>query len=211
MSAQHAKRSIIGHHLTLTLYGHWVPNDPRGSGSTTIESLPLAQLGEIHHGRKPPPQQPSRNELRSFYSEANGRLIFPVFWLDDTKRRSVADAIAKTIRQQRYTCYAFAVLRNHAHILIRIHRDSDTVIWDRLAGTVRVALRHFGDIAANHPILAERPYSVFKYTPLEMRRAIDYIDGNPAKEGLPRQNWDFVTEYDDWPHHKRAVSAGLER
>jgi hypothetical protein len=28
---------IIGHHLIWILYGHWLPNDLRGSGSSRVE------------------------------------------------------------------------------------------------------------------------------------------------------------------------------
>ncbi len=30
--------SVIAHHLIWTLYGHWLPNDLRGSGSTEFHA-----------------------------------------------------------------------------------------------------------------------------------------------------------------------------
>ena len=45
-------KSVIAHHLIWTLYGHWLPNDPRGSGSRELLDEKFAPLGEIHHGRK---------------------------------------------------------------------------------------------------------------------------------------------------------------
>lgn len=35
----------------------------------------------------------------------------------------------------------------------------------------------------------------FLFTPSDMRRAIDYVERNPMKEGLPPQHWSFVTPY----------------
>jgi len=32
-------------------------------------------------------------------------------------------------------------------------------------------------------------------------RTIRYIEANPPKLGLSRQQWDFVKEYDGWPLH----------
>src|SRR4051812_47628804 len=71
---------IIGHHLILMGYGHWLPNDPRGSGSEEIRQEKLDDLGSIHHGRKKP--QPSRDELKAFYKEAEPLLEFPRLWYD---------------------------------------------------------------------------------------------------------------------------------
>ena len=43
---------VIAYHLIWTAYGYWLPNDPRGSGSRTIRNDIIAELGELHHGRK---------------------------------------------------------------------------------------------------------------------------------------------------------------
>jgi hypothetical protein len=43
---------IIAHHLMWTLYGWWLPNDPRGSTSRMIRNNLIAELGELHFGRK---------------------------------------------------------------------------------------------------------------------------------------------------------------
>ncbi len=53
-----AKRDVrirpwsFAHHLIWTAYGWWLPNDSRGSMSRFIASDPIAELGELHHGRK---------------------------------------------------------------------------------------------------------------------------------------------------------------
>ena len=63
---------VIGHHLIWTAYGWWLPNDPRGSSSHEIRVERIAELGELHHGRKR--VQPPRAELREFFDEARGVL-----------------------------------------------------------------------------------------------------------------------------------------
>ena len=40
---------VIAYHLIWTAYGWWLPNDPRGSGSKTIDSDIIAELGELHN------------------------------------------------------------------------------------------------------------------------------------------------------------------
>jgi hypothetical protein len=43
---------VVGHHLVWTVYGWWLPNDPRGSSSHEVRVPQVAELGELHHGRK---------------------------------------------------------------------------------------------------------------------------------------------------------------
>ena len=58
---------VIAHHLIWTLYGWWLPNDPRGSCSRVIRSDLLKQLGDLHYGRKriqPRPATSARSTKR---------------------------------------------------------------------------------------------------------------------------------------------------
>lgn len=74
-------------HLVLTAYGHWMPNDPRGSGSEEIRKLGLEMLGPIHFGRKR--VQPPRTQLRAFHREAMQILKHEVIWFDEEKRSTL--------------------------------------------------------------------------------------------------------------------------
>lgn len=193
-------RIIIAHHLIFHAYGQWLPNDPRGSGSTELRELKLEDLGEVHFGRKQ--VQPPRAELRAFYRRAEPRLDYPTLWFDDAKRQALGDAFARVVSEQRYTVWGCAVLRNHAHLLVRRHRDQGRVIWTRFADSARDSLRLFADVPADHPVWSQRPYVVFLYTPEDVRRVVAYIAGNPVKEDLREQTWSFVKPYDNWPFRK---------
>ncbi len=85
---------VIAHHLILTSYGHWLPNDPSGGTSTEIRSGKLFALGSIHPGRKQ--IQPTRDDLKSFYRDVPGRLEHPILWFDAPKPQLIADAFAET-------------------------------------------------------------------------------------------------------------------
>src|ERR1700722_1856325 len=184
-------KAIIGHHLILTGYGHWLPNDVRGSGSTEVRSEELRDLGEIHLGRKA--VQPPRNELREFHAEAAEKLYHPVLWFDEAKRQAIAEAFAQVIVKQKYTVWACAILRNHAHLCVRRHRDDALTMWTHFATASRPA------ISENHPVWSARPYKVFMYEPDDVRSRIQYVENNPIKEGLPAQTYPFVTPYNNWP------------
>lgn len=195
--------AIIAHHLLWTLYGHWLANDPRGSGSEAVRDPKFATLGEVHLGRKPGREQPSREELKTFYRQAAPLLEFPRFWIDEAKRQALGDAIGKVIVERNYTVWACAILSNHVHMVIRRHRDDALAMWRAVADFSALALRDFSNVGANHPVWAARPYKVFLRTPVEVRGRVDYVECNPQKEGLPRQAFSFVHTYDNWPFHKQ--------
>jgi REP element-mobilizing transposase RayT len=193
---------IIGHHLIWTLYGHWLPNDLRGSGSSEFYDEKFAPLGPIHQGRKPRHLQPDRNELRAFHKQAEPLLNFPRFWIDDAKRQAIGDSFAKVVATKNYTVWACAILKNHAHMVIRVHRDDALTMWKAFADVARKTLQQFDDVGHEHPVWSTRPYKVFLRTLDEVRGRITYVERNPEKEGLPRQHFHFVKPYDNWPFHK---------
>ena len=202
---QRRRRTVIATHLILTLYGHWGANDPRGSGSTKLADSKFAPLGPIHRGRKPGHQQPSRSELRTYHAEHESLLNFPVLWIDGAMRAEIASAVEHTIHQQRYTCYACAICANHLHPVIRTHRDRAQTMWRHFADGIRTRLRlRLTDrISPHHPVISSRPYNVLLYTLDDVRRCITYVGQNPIREHLAVQHWSFITEYDNWPFHKK--------
>lgn len=199
------ERIIIAHHLILNGYGHWLPNDPRGSGSQSVRKDQLIELGPRHLGRKG--VQPGKSELKKFQGEAQPRLEFDPIWFNDAKRQAVAEAFAEAANDQRYTVWACAVLKNHAHLCVRRHRDDGRAIWSMFAAYAVCMLRRSHGVSAEHPVWAVRPYTKYLYSPADVHRIVSYIEGNPKKEGLPRQKWPFVKPYDGWPHPRQGMTA----
>jgi REP element-mobilizing transposase RayT len=193
-------RIIIGHHLILHGYGHWLPNDPRGSGSDEIRQEKLVDLGPVHKGRKK--HQPLRHEMREFKREADEKLDFPLLWFDDAKRQALGKSVEEVISKEGYTVWGCAIMRNHIHLCIRRHRDDAKTMWNNFAEETSKRLRLFATVPPNHPVWSTRPYKVFLYTPDDVRRVIAYIEDNPRKDNLIEQHWPFVTLYDGWPVRK---------
>jgi hypothetical protein len=198
---------IIGHHLIWTLYGHWLANDLRGSGSTDFRDEKFQSLGPIYHGRKPQNMQPNRDELKAFHKKAESLLNFSRFWIDDAKRQAIVDAFAQIVRDKGYTVWACAILKNHARMVIRVHRDDALRMWHTFADAAKAALGEFADIGPEHPVWSNRPYKVFLRTPDEVYSRIGYVQRNPEKEGLPAQRFDFVQSYNNWPLHKLSAAV----
>lgn len=63
---------VAAYHLIWTGYGHWLPNDPRGSMSHELRCANILPLGEIHFGRKR--VQPVSQVIKEFYEAACGIL-----------------------------------------------------------------------------------------------------------------------------------------
>lgn len=183
---------IVGHHLIWTVYGSWLPNDPRGSSSHEIRAAKIADLGEVHFGRKR--VQPASRDIRSFYAAAHPRLKHDFLTLGSNEIAAVGRAFAEVIQRKPYTCYACAILPDHVHLLIRRHRDLPERMIAALQEASCEAILQLGERPASHPVWGGPGWKVFLDSAADMRRVDAYIKRNPE---LPQQ-WEFVQVYDGW-------------
>jgi REP element-mobilizing transposase RayT len=190
---------VIAHHLVWTLYGWWLPNDPRGSTSRFVHSDVIFDLGNLHYGRKR--VQPASRDIRAFYERAGARLKYQLLELEPTDVTVVADAFANVIATQNYTCYACAIMPDHVHVLIRKHKHDAEAIIENFQDASRLRVRNDQRRATDHPVWGGPGWRVFLDHPDEIRRTIGYIEQNPVKQRRPRQQWPFVVRYDGWPLH----------
>lgn len=114
----------------------------------------------------------------------------------------MATSLAEATERHNYPVWACAILSNHMHMVIRRHRDDAMRMWRSIADRLRIDLQQVPAIGVGHPVWADRPYKVFLSTPEDIRIRIRYVEGNPEKEGLPPQKFDFVKEYDGWPFRR---------
>lgn len=192
---------VIAHHLIWTAYGWWLPNDPRGSTSRSVASDRIAALGELHFGRKT--IQPASRDVRAFYEQAEKTLKYPLLDVTGKAVDIVGSAFADVIAQQKYTCYACAIMPDHVHILIRKHKHTAEEMIEHLQNASRWTLIEAKLRPSDHPVwTGGGGWSVFCDHPDDVIRTIPYIEDNPVKLRLPRQRWPFVVEYDRWPLHK---------
>lgn len=107
---------VIGYHLIWMAYGFWLPNDLRGSMSKCIRNDIIADLGELHFGRKK--IQPASRDVRGFYRKAQEVLKFPLLEFAQREAEVIAESFARVIETCRCTCYACAIMPDHVHLLI---------------------------------------------------------------------------------------------
>jgi REP element-mobilizing transposase RayT len=195
---------IAGYHLIWTVYGYWLPNDPRGSMSREIRSASIADLGEIHYGRKR--IQPAGRVMREFHEAAKARLKHPLLDFTDAEVRAVGAAFAEVVRRRNYTCYACAILPDHVHLLVRKHRDQAEAMIAQFQEASRDAVLRFGTRPLDHPVWGGPGWKVYLETRDDITRTIVYIGKNFVQFGLPEQTWPFVKPYDGWlPAQVRVV------
>jgi len=193
--------SVIAHHLILTGYGHWLSNDPRGSMSMATYCPELAEMAQNHFGRRK--TQPPREELRAFYRKAQKLLAYPVLWWEEPHRHALVAGFRSIVRKANLTCYACAVLRNHAHLLIRRHRHRAEEMLSLLKDAGREVL-HSEDLAGiGHPVFSADRACFFKFTTDAVHACIRYIENNYVKHRLAAISCDFAVPYDNFPFHKK--------
>lgn len=191
-----ARPIVIAYHLVWTIYGYWLPNDPRGSTSKIIRNDLLNELGELHCGRKK--IQPVHSELRNFDRAKALLLKFPVCEFDGEALSIIEESFSDLVSVRHYTCYACAILKDHVHLLIRKHRDSAEQMIAHLQCESHLALREAEKFDLAHPIWGGHGWSVFLDSPEDIWRTIKYICGNLK---VPKE-YSFVLRYDNWPLHR---------
>lgn len=191
---------IISYHLIWTAYGTWLPNDPRGSGSHSVACDVLAELGDLHYGRKR--LQPAGWEIRAFYEQARQRLQFPVLPFTHQEISLIAASFADTCEAERYMCYACAVMPDHVHLVIRRHKDSAENMIEKLRVLSRKRLVDASPRFSEHPVwTGGGGWKVFLDHPDDVERTIRYVERNPLQARMVAQDWSFVKPYDRWPLH----------
>ena len=119
--------------------------------------------------------------------------------------RAIGRGFASYVAKAGAMVWACSILPEHAHLVIARHRLDADRFANQLKGT---ATRRLGREGI-HPMAACRTpggrlptpwargqWAVFLNTPAQVRRAVEYVESNPMKEGLPPQRWPFVTPYD---------------
>ncbi len=194
---------ILGSHVILSVYGFWLPNDPRGSWSDFVGSWELFRFGPATttDRRESLAHRPHDRGLRRAAKQA---LKYPAVQFTGLQARAVGRGFGHSIRRGGVTVWAWAILPEHVHLVIARHRCSVEVITNQLKGVATAALLAEG----LHPLArwtqpdgrvpkcwARGLWKVFLDSPEAVQRAIRYVEDNPTKEGKPPQRWSFVQPF----------------
>jgi REP element-mobilizing transposase RayT len=191
---------MLGWHLIFSTYGFWLPNDPRGSGSSRVRAQHLYEAGsearKVH----------TTHRAHDVHSRrlAKDSLKYPAIELSGIQARAVARGIAAVLPKIESTIHACAIMPDHVHLVTAKHRfDGDELI----ACLKRAGTRGLNEEGLN-PMSAYRGQSgrlpspwggkgwkVILDTQEHMNSATRYVERNPIRAGFKAQRWSFVVPF----------------
>jgi len=118
-----------------------------------------------------------------------------VLWFEIAERQAIAVGFADVIESRGYTCLACAILSNHAHLVIRRHRERSEDMMKALIEASAASVRNLAGRFQNHPVWSQDKYKRFLDSAEEVCGVIKYVEDNPGKSGLPKQGYSFVKAY----------------
>ena len=118
--------------------------------------------------------------------------------------QTIAQGFANYVEKSGVTFWAVAVLDDHLHAVFMRHRYKSEQVNNLLKDELTKALIDAGQHPfANETAPGDRPppcfgrrwWTVYIDNLKHLVQAIRYVEDNPAKEGKPRQKWDFVVPH----------------
>jgi len=187
---------VIAYHVTFGAYGFWLPNDPRGSWSTFVGAWRLFRFGEATKVQVRRSLAHTVHD-RSRRVAAKRALKHPPVKFSGLEARAVGRGFARACCEGGYGIHACAILPDHVHLVVaRAQRPVEQIVGHLKAGATR-QLKEEGLWNRNRrPVWGGPGWRVYLNTPEEVRRAVEYVDQNPVREGLPLQRWSFVKSYE---------------
>jgi len=194
---------VLAYHVDFGTYGFWLPNDPRGSGSTYVGSKKLLPYGEATkvYTRRSRAWAPHDRQLRRMAKEA---LKYDPVEFSDAQVQSVATGFANVLETTGCVLFACSILKNHIHLV----PDRPPYKVEQLVNLLKGGASRQLELDGLHPFVHHRRtdgslpspfqedcWKVFLNTDADIARSIKYTNDNPEKHGMPRQKWSFVTEY----------------
>ena len=191
---------VLCAHIILTMYGFWLPNDPRGSWSEFVASWELLRYGKATKvsTRESVAHRPHNQALRR---EAKRAMKYPPVLLNAVQARALARGFARARQEGHYPIYACSILEDHVHLVIGAHLRSYEQIVSHLRSHATRQLRTEGV----HPMAAftmadgripslwaEGLWKVYCFDEGHIKNAIGYVEKNPEREGKVPQKWSFV-------------------
>jgi REP element-mobilizing transposase RayT len=187
---------ILAYHSIFSMYGFWLPNDPRGSGSDYIAVWELYRYGRAT-------KTLSRQSVAAVEHDRAARLAakqslrYPSLEINGRQALSVVAGFARACAEADYRVHACAVLPDHVHLVVGAHKRDIRVMVGHFKSRATRTLKRGGQWPGDgSPVWGDHGWNVWLESPEDVERAIRYVEENPIKEGKRAQRWSFVTPFD---------------
>lgn len=196
---------VLAYHIIISAYGFWLPNDPRGSWSDWVRSWELFLYGGPATKVDTHVSVARRPHDRAKRLAMKEHLQYPAVIFSGAQARSIAMGFGEAAAEGGYVILACAVMPDHVHLVVARDGRMSEQVRSHLKRAASKRLRE-DDL---HPMArfakrgvalpspwARKGWQVFLETMADITRAIEYVENNPLREGLRRQQWSFVTALD---------------
>ena len=193
---------VLAYHIVFTCYGFWLPNDPRGSGSTYVGSRALHRVGGDATGL--------RDRRRSVAAKEHDPVVCRIA-KEELKHAPVlfttaqVSAVTEGFRRYQQTTgevfHALAVLPNHVHAVVlarsRPHEDIRQGMKAKATHALKAAGLHPMPLedGARHTPWGEHGWGRFLHSNRRIDESIDYVRKNLIEARLFPQNHDWIVSF----------------
>ncbi len=200
---------ILAYHSIFSMYGFWLPNDPRGSGSDYIARWELFRYGpatatdsrrSVAHLPVPPGWQRA----------AKTALQHPPVSITGQQALAIIRGFATAAGEGPYKVYACAILPEHVHMVVGASGRRIRQVVGHFRSRATHSLREQA-LWDDRPLWGEHGWNVYLESAAAVERAIRYVQDNPLKEGKRRQQWSFVVPFVAREAIRLAVAAEAAR
>jgi REP element-mobilizing transposase RayT len=201
---------ILAYHSIFGMYGFWLPNDPRGSGSDYLASWELFRYG-------PATKTDSRRSVAhlplppNWQREAKTALQYPPVSVTGRQALAISEGFAAAVGEGSYRVYACAILPEHVHLVIGAGSHRIRAVVGHFRSRATHVLRQQQLWNDDRPLWGAHGWNVYRESVAAVERAIRYVNENPRKEGKKRQHWSFVVPFAAREAIRIAVSAEAMR
>ena len=190
--------NIVATHCIWGAYGFWLPNDPRGSGSSYVGSHAIWKAGGDATLVQTSHSLANKDHDIKLRNAGKTALMKPTMRFNDAQIIAIADGFAAAVAISNYILHACAIMPDHVHVVLGHHQDMASKIVAHLKsfGTKELNRRELNPYAAmpgrdGQRVWADRFRHVF-LSAADVPRCVQYVRDNPIKAGLPAQNWNFI-------------------
>jgi REP element-mobilizing transposase RayT len=192
---------MLAFHSVFSAYGFWLPNDPRGSWSDFVRSWDLFLHGRATKVSDPRSHANISHDIAKRLKTKESLKYEPVHFTG-VQAQVIAAGFREAVLESRYVVYACSILPEHVHLVIAEHAHEPSRIVGHLKARatqalVKRGLHPFANLKSGNgrfpSVWAHRAWNVFLDTPEQVASAVSYVQENPIKDGLPMQNYSFVT------------------
>jgi REP element-mobilizing transposase RayT len=189
---------VLASHVIFSTYGFWLPNDPRGSWSDFVGAWELFRAGG---------QVTKTIETRSLAHDPHDRakrlttkesLSRPPVIFTGIQARAVGRGFAEYVSKSNLVVRACSIMPDHVHLVTMRHRlEVEKLVIQLKSAAIRRLMEEgihpFQCDGTPPKCFAIGEWKVFLDSTEDIERAVQYVENNPIKDGLPRQRWPFVT------------------